>query len=240
MVSLNRSTLLPLVLVCLLCLVGSRAWQSVSHHGIKIRNSMPYLTSKTIQGDFDQSLRLTIDYRQRNLGNNKSFGLPRSRSDLRHLSMSSMDESIDKSIDKSIAKQSMNNKLASFGQSGLLAYGFLNFCYYTFTLLVAWFTINDQYRKDFAILSLGQRYKVTLSRFAKIVAVVWAGSQVTKAFRISGSVFLAPYFDKLILSFQKRFHLSSRNKAFSILASTFLLTTIGTYGCLVLLNVVIQ
>ena len=136
-------------------------------------------------------------------------------------------------------ESSINEKLTSLGQSGMLAYGFLNFSYYTFTLLLAWFGIQDKYRQNFHMLSFKQRYIITTSRFVKLVAVVWAGSQVTKPFRISGSIFMSPYVDKFIDFIQKKFGLSSRNKTFGILASAFLFSTIAVYALLIILNVLL-
>jgi hypothetical protein len=148
---------------------------------------------------------------------------------LHHMRMMEKDES-QNTIKEDI---STKDKLAKLGQSGLLAYGFLNFSYYSIATIIAWASLRDNFRTALLTMSIADRYKASLTRLGKLMAVVWAGSQVTKAFRISGSVFLAPYADDALTTFQRRLNISSRSLAFSILASGLLAMTFVVYGLMI-------
>ncbi|XP_063934934.1 uncharacterized protein LOC108194594 isoform X3 [Daucus carota subsp. sativus] len=72
----------------------------------------------------------------------------------------------------------MLEKLRSYGLAGLLSYGLLNTAYYSFTFLLVWFYVVPAPGK------LG--YLASVKRFFKLLAMVWAGSQVTKLIRAAG------------------------------------------------------
>ncbi|KAL7120325.1 hypothetical protein ACP275_02G115900 [Erythranthe tilingii] len=69
-------------------------------------------------------------------------------------------------------------KLKRYGVSGILSYGLLNTAYYLTTFLVVWFYVAP------APGRMG--YLAAVERFLKVMAMVWAGSQVTKIIRAGG------------------------------------------------------
>ena len=109
------------------------------------------------------------------------------------------------------------------GQAGLIAYGLLNMLYYGGVTLIAWIITSEKYASEKA-----------LSRLAKVSSTVWIGSQVTKAFRIGGAIFMAPFINKLMDRFQNYFKISSRNKTFAIMTSLIFGSMFVFYALLVL------
>ncbi|XP_059590525.1 uncharacterized protein LOC104877936 [Vitis vinifera] len=57
-------------------------------------------------------------------------------------------------------------------------------------------------------------YLVAVERFVKIMAMVWAGSQVTKLVRARGALALAPIVDRGLSWFTVKFRFESQGKAF--------------------------
>lgn len=53
-----------------------------------------------------------------------------------------------------------------------------------------------------------------VERFVKIMAMVWAGSQVTKLIRAGGAVALAPLVDRGLSWFMIKFNFKSQGNAF--------------------------
>ncbi|XP_074312367.1 uncharacterized protein LOC141647899 [Silene latifolia] len=97
-------------------------------------------------------------------------------------------------------------QLKRYGASGVLSYGLLNTAYYLTTFLAVWFY--------FAPAPGKMGYLAAVSRFLKVMAMVWAGSQVTKLFRAAGALALAPIVDKGLSWFTVKFKFESRTKAF--------------------------
>lgn len=62
------------------------------------------------------------------------------------------------------------------------------------------------------------------------MALVWAGSQVTKVFRVGGAVLLAPLADRTLDAACKRMKLRSKQEAFAVLASLLLGSTLALFG----------
>ncbi|MCL7041059.1 hypothetical protein MKW94_024934 [Papaver nudicaule] len=73
------------------------------------------------------------------------------------------------------------------------------------------FTFNEFYVAP-APGKLG--YLAAAERFLKIMAMVWAGSQVTKLVRLGGAVALAPFVDKGLSWFTTKFKFQTQGKAF--------------------------
>ncbi|KAK4410873.1 hypothetical protein Sango_0160300 [Sesamum angolense] len=69
-------------------------------------------------------------------------------------------------------------RLKRYGIAGILSYGLLNTVYYLTTFLVVWFYVTP------APGRMG--YLAAVERFLKVMAMVWAGSQVTKLIRAGG------------------------------------------------------
>lgn len=98
------------------------------------------------------------------------------------------------------------DKLRRYGISGILSYGLLNTLYYLTTFLVVWFYIAP------APAKMG--YVAAAGRFLKIMATVWAGSQVTKLARAAGALALAPFVDRGLSWFMVKYNFESQGKAF--------------------------
>eukprot|EP00261_Vitis_vinifera_P032016 XP_019073259.1 PREDICTED: putative disease resistance RPP13-like protein 1 isoform X4 [Vitis vinifera] len=95
-------------------------------------------------------------------------------------------------------------KLKRYGISGILSYGLLNTAYYLTTFLLVWFYIAP------APGRMG--YLAAVERFVKIMAMVWAGSQVTKLVRAGGALALAPIVDRGLSWFTLKFKFESQGK----------------------------
>ncbi|KAK1422808.1 hypothetical protein QVD17_18097 [Tagetes erecta] len=100
-------------------------------------------------------------------------------------------------------------KLRRYGVSGILSYGLLNTAYYLFAFLVAWFYIAPAPGK--------MGYWAAVKRFVKLMAMVWAGSQVTKLARAGGALALAPVVDKGLTWFMVKYKFRSQAKAFTVI-----------------------
>ncbi|WVZ65108.1 hypothetical protein U9M48_014526 [Paspalum notatum var. saurae] len=58
-------------------------------------------------------------------------------------------------------------------------------------------------------------YGAAVERFIKLMAMVWAGSQVTKILRAGGALALAPFVDRGLRWFTVKFNFKSEGKAFA-------------------------
>ncbi|XP_062092064.1 uncharacterized protein LOC133797944 isoform X2 [Humulus lupulus] len=105
----------------------------------------------------------------------------------------------------------MIKKLRRYGIAGVLSYGLLNTAYYLTTFLVVWFYVAPAPGK--------MGYLAAVERFLKILAMVWAGSQVTKIFRAGGALALAPFVDRGLTWFTIKFKFESQGKAFMVIVS---------------------
>uniref|UniRef100_A0A7N0T272 Uncharacterized protein n=1 Tax=Kalanchoe fedtschenkoi TaxID=63787 RepID=A0A7N0T272_KALFE len=98
-------------------------------------------------------------------------------------------------------------KLKRYGSCGVLAYGLLNTAYYTAAFLLVWFYVAPSPGR------LG--YFAAVQRFVKVMAMVWAGSQVTKVARAASALALAPFVEKGLSWFADRFKFQSRARAYA-------------------------
>ncbi|KAF4349779.1 hypothetical protein F8388_002501 [Cannabis sativa] len=105
----------------------------------------------------------------------------------------------------------MIKKLKRYGIAGVLSYGLLNTAYYLTTFLVVWFYVAPAPGK--------MGYLAAVERFLKIMAMVWAGSQVTKIFRAGGALALAPFVDRGLTWFTVKFKFESQGKASMVIVS---------------------
>ncbi|KAK8509526.1 hypothetical protein V6N13_061859 [Hibiscus sabdariffa] len=106
---------------------------------------------------------------------------------------------------ESFSSKDVLKKLRRYGVSGVLSYGLLNTAYYLTTFLVVWFYV--------APVPGRMGYMAAVERFLKIMAMVWAGSQVTKLVRAGGALALAPFVDRGLSWFTVRFKFASQGKA---------------------------
>ena len=130
--------------------------------------------------------------------------------------------------------QDLQEKLATSGRAGLLAYGILNCFYYiTVTAITCYMTAK---KYPFVINSgatLLERTRFVISRLGSVAGTVWVGSQITKIFRLSGAVICAPVVDNLMMLCQKYFKLPSKNAAFWFIVALLWTSVILFYSSLV-------
>ncbi|KAK9283489.1 hypothetical protein L1049_011735 [Liquidambar formosana] len=107
---------------------------------------------------------------------------------------------------ESLSSNEILTRLRRYGISGILAYGLLNTAYYLTTFLLVWFYVSP------APGRMG--YFAAVKRFLKLMAMVWAGSQVTKLARAGGALALAPFVDRGLSWFTVKFKFESQGKAF--------------------------
>ncbi|KAJ4831030.1 hypothetical protein Tsubulata_029334 [Turnera subulata] len=70
-------------------------------------------------------------------------------------------------------------------------------------------------------------YLAAVERFLKLMAVVWAGSQVTKLIRAGGALALAPFVDRGLSWFTTKYKFESKGKAFmAIVGFCFVLAVV--------------
>ncbi|XP_006361183.1 uncharacterized protein [Solanum tuberosum] len=101
-------------------------------------------------------------------------------------------------------------RLRRYGVAGVLSYGLLNTAYYLTTFLIVWFYVAP---------SPGRMgYLAAVERFLKVMAMVWAGSQVTKIVRAGGALALAPFVDTGLSWFTTKMKFESQGKAFAVVA----------------------
>ncbi|KAM3233284.1 hypothetical protein P3L10_018643 [Capsicum annuum] len=101
-------------------------------------------------------------------------------------------------------------RLRRYGVAGVLSYGLLNTAYYLTTFLIVWFYVAP---------SPGRMgYLPAVERFLKVMAMVWAGSQVTKLIRAGGALALAPFVDRGLSWFTTKMKFKSQGKAFAVVA----------------------
>ncbi|XP_020525983.1 uncharacterized protein LOC18439458 isoform X2 [Amborella trichopoda] len=145
--------------------------------------------------------------------------LPVNGNDLATETSNSLDPSVacedSKQANETRSTQSNSSKelmerLKNYGVSGVLSYGLLNTAYYLTTFILVWFYVAPAPGK--------MGYAAAVERFLKLMAMVWAGSQVTKIARAGGALVLAPFVDRGLSWFTKKFRFSSRGKAFAAIA----------------------
>ncbi|KAI3445193.1 hypothetical protein Pfo_001858 [Paulownia fortunei] len=111
---------------------------------------------------------------------------------------------------QAVSSNEILTRLKRYGISGILSYGLLNTAYYLTTFLVVWFYV--------APAPGGMGYLAAVERFLKVLAMVWAGSQVTKLIRAGGALALAPFVDRGLSWFTVKFGFESQGKAFMAIA----------------------
>ncbi|CAJ2638688.1 unnamed protein product [Trifolium pratense] len=116
------------------------------------------------------------------------------------------EESKESKKGKSLSINEIMKKLKRYGVSGILSYGLLNTGYYLTTFLFVWFYVAPAPGK--------MGYLAAAERFLKLMAMVWAGSQVTKLLRAAGALALAPFVDRGLSWFTNKFKFQSQGKAF--------------------------
>ncbi|XP_072991436.1 uncharacterized protein [Typha latifolia] len=129
---------------------------------------------------------------------------------------------------KPFSSNELLQKLRRYGVAGVLSYGLLNTIYYLTTFLLVWFY--------FAPAPGRMGYAAAVERFLKIMAMVWAGSQVTKIIRAGGALALAPFVDRGLSWFTIKFKFESQGKAFAAIAGLCFTLAVLLFFSLTLLS----
>ncbi|XP_037441316.1 uncharacterized protein LOC119309413 [Triticum dicoccoides] len=114
-----------------------------------------------------------------------------------------------KDLFRRFSPKELLEQLKRYGAAGVLSYGLLNTVYYVTTFLLVWFHFSP------APGRMG--YAAAVERFLKLMAMVWAGSQVTKILRAGGALALAPLVDRGLRWFTVKFNFQSEGKAFAMI-----------------------
>ncbi|KAH7619064.1 hypothetical protein Ndes2526B_g06016 [Nannochloris sp. 'desiccata'] len=99
----------------------------------------------------------------------------------------------------------LRDRLAAAGLAGIVAYGIFNTLYYTVAFLMVF---------KLAKVPSGQGIAASAQAALKILAVVWAGSQVTKVARAGAALLAVPFVDALLDLIKRKFSLGSKRDAF--------------------------
>lgn len=144
-------------------------------------------------------------------------------------------------------------KLSQTGQSGLLAYGILNCLYYTSMTAIVWIyqsksiiipsSLSSLSHSSLSLLLFTSIIKKTILKLSKIILIVWAGSQITKIFRLFLSIALAPFIDNIIefiLSKYEIFKIKKRNNVIYVIITLLWLFTLSFYLILIFSTSIIE
>ena len=119
----------------------------------------------------------------------------------------------------------MQRQLQELGVAGVAAYGLLNTFYYASAFLYAWFWI--------AKVPSGAGMAAAVRAFITTMALVWAGSQVTKLPRAAAAVMLAPLVDRGMDRLQRLLRLPSKRAAFLVIVAACLGLALVLFGTVV-------
>ena len=126
-----------------------------------------------------------------------------------------------------IGQVTLKQKFQNAGRGGLVAYGFLNAAYYcTVTFITYLYYMRDNALQVPSHLGVREKMTVAAALMAKIIAIVWAGSQMTKALRITAAIALAPVGERVLNRF-------GGERKFGTLCQYLLGGTFIFYACLV-------
>ena len=124
----------------------------------------------------------------------------------------------------------LKEQLGAAGLSGLASYGVFNTLYYFGAYLLVFFTMDMP--RDVS-LRQGGAYVI------KLLAIVWAGSQLTKIPRAACALACTPVMDRVLARVRNAYKLKSKRQAFVFVIVPacwvlFLLLLLISYGALVL------
>ncbi|CAG9463677.1 unnamed protein product [Pedinophyceae sp. YPF-701] len=108
----------------------------------------------------------------------------------------------------------MQERLSQYGAAGVIAYGLLNTLYYTCTFLFIWVYV--------ARVPRGLGATQAAIKFTEVLALTWAGSQVTKLARFAGALAMAPVVDILLNKLAQIRVIGSKPKAFAVVVAACL------------------
>ena len=115
----------------------------------------------------------------------------------------------------------LQSKLQAAGRAGLLAYGFMNLAFYAGATCWCWSSLSPG----------GTTLSSQIRKLGKVLGIVYAGSQLTKIFRIGLAVVCAPIADRLLGSVKVKMDISE-GKAMGILTVGMILSFLGILASL--------
>jgi uridine phosphorylase len=119
--------------------------------------------------------------------------------------------------------KAMAAKVQALGLAGVTAYGIFNTLYYTLAFTVAWY---------FQKVPEGVGLMGTAKVAAKVMGVVWAGSQVTKLLRFGLAIAAAPKVD-IFMKWTAEKTGKSYQATFGIVTGGCLLTSLALFGAMI-------
>ncbi|CAN6204593.1 unnamed protein product [Urochloa humidicola] len=209
--------------------------------------SSPHFSDVSLRGRLSHPITsrvLSVSFRQRPLasafaGRSRLLNAARSSGDPAELDADNVEgtrQSLGSSTDsgkdgkestKSFSSKELLEKLKRYGAAGVLSYGLLNTVYYVTAFLLVWFY--------FAPAPGRMGYGAAVERFVKLMAMVWAGSQVTKILRAGGALALAPFVDRGLRWFTVKFNFKSEGRAFAtIVGLCFSIAALLFFGLTIL------
>ena len=131
-------------------------------------------------------------------------------------------------------KEELKDALKNAGASGLIAYGMLNCAYYTVVTAVVWFITSSKVAMETTVKTgFMMKLKENLIRFPKVMVLVWAGSQATKVFRLSGSLIMTPWTSSLLKKIESKLNIP-QSKVITLCSSALLAFTAVFYALLLI------
>ena len=136
----------------------------------------------------------------------------------------------------------LKDALGKYGYSGTTAYGIMNLAYYSIATIAAW-RISDLGNTVLATntelkLNAFQIYRQIGKQLLKLSGVVWAGSQVTKIFRLYAAIAMSPFIENAYSKAQVKLGIKSRKKLFWLTFGAIWVVALTMYGTLISISTV--
>ncbi|CAM9893914.1 unnamed protein product, partial [Hapterophycus canaliculatus] len=108
--------------------------------------------------------------------------------------------------------------------SGLVAYGILNGIFYSAG--IAYVMLGPMGAVTATTVGMKGAIAAAVKQLAKVIGLVWLGSQATKPLRLGLSALLAPVADRLIAFTQRRLRIGKKKDAVSLLVAAIFGSTL--------------
>lgn len=134
------------------------------------------------------------------------------------------------------AIRSQSAKLQKAGRAGVVAYGALNFVWYTLAITFQWRRIASLSGVPPGTLVA---VKGSIQKFGKVLAAAYIGSQLTKLPRLSLAVILAPVGNRALLFVKQKLRVSE-NSAFLIVTGVLLGSCVGVGAAVIFMDAIVS
>mmetsp|Transcript_7913 Transcript_7913/g.26390 ORF Transcript_7913/g.26390 Transcript_7913/m.26390 type:complete len:259 (-) Transcript_7913:68-844(-) len=119
----------------------------------------------------------------------------------------------------------LRERINALGLAGVASYGLFNTIYYVSSFLFIWFCVVKVER--------GTGVAATARRVGEVLAMTWAGSQVTKLIRAGAALALAPAMERVLQALQNRLR-CSKGAAFAALTVACFALSFSVFGAAIL------